>query len=46
MSNELFQGEFVNSNRILYTPSEFARINLFYLQEAGHLQARKPQGHR
>ena len=42
MSNELFQGEFVNSNRILYTPSEFARTNLFYLQEAGHLQARKP----
>lgn len=42
MSNELFQGEFVNSNRILYTPSEFARTNLFYLQETGHLQARKP----
>lgn len=42
MPNELFQGEFVSSNRILYTPSEFARTNLFYLQEAGSLQARKP----
>ena len=42
MSNELFHGEFVNSSRILYTPSEFARTNLFYLQEAGSLQARKP----
>lgn len=42
MSNELFRGEFVDSNRILYTPSEFARTNLFYLQESGCLHARKP----
>ncbi|MCM1541731.1 MAG: AraC family transcriptional regulator [Blautia sp.] len=42
MNNHLFQGESVNSNRILYTPSEFARTNLFYLQEIGSLQAIKP----
>ena len=42
MDNHLFQGEFVSSNRILYTPSEFARTNLFYLQEIGSLQAIKP----
>lgn len=41
MDNHLFQGESVNSNRILYTPSEFARTNLFYLQEIGSLQAVK-----
>jgi len=42
MSDHLFQGESVNSSRILYTPSEFARTNLFYLQEIGSLQAIKP----
>lgn len=42
MNDQLFQGEFVNSNRILYTPSEFARTNLFYLQEIGSLQAIRP----
>lgn len=42
MNNELFQGEFVTSSRILYTPSEFARTNLLYLQEIGTLQAQKP----
>lgn len=42
MSEHLFQGEFVNANRILYTPSEFARTNLYYLQEIGSLQAIKP----
>lgn len=42
MNDHLFQGESVNSNRILYTPSEFARTNLFYLQEIGSLQAIKP----
>lgn len=42
MAEHLFQGESVNSNRILYTPSEFARTNLFYLQEIGSLQAIKP----
>ncbi len=42
MNDHLFQGESVNSSRILYTPSEFARTNLFYLQEIGSLQAIKP----
>ncbi|SFC17728.1 AraC family transcriptional regulator [Butyrivibrio sp. YAB3001] len=39
---QLFQGEFVLSNRTVYTPSEFARSNLFYLQEIGTLKAKKP----
>lgn len=38
---ELFQGEYVASDRLLYTPSEFARSNLLYLQEIGNLQALK-----
>lgn len=42
MAENLFQGESVASSRILYTPSEFARTNLFYLQEIGSLQAIKP----
>lgn len=42
MAENLFQGESVISSRILYTPSEFARTNLFYLQEIGSLQAIKP----
>lgn len=42
MNDHLFQGESVNSSRILYTPSEFARTNLFYLQEIGSLRAIKP----
>ncbi len=32
----------VSSNRILYTPSGFARSSLFYLQETGTLQALRP----
>lgn len=38
----LFQGNLVNSNRILYTPSEFAKTNLIHLQEIGELHAEKP----
>ena len=38
---KLFQGEFVSSDRMLYTPSEFARTNLLHLQEIGSLQAKK-----
>ncbi len=41
MDQRLFQGEFVSSDRLLYTPSEFARSNLLYLQEIGRLKARK-----
>lgn len=37
-----FQGTFVESNRIIYTPSGFAKSNLLHLQEAGELQALKP----
>lgn len=37
-----FQGVFVKSRRIIYTPSNFAKINLLHLQEAGELQALKP----
>lgn len=37
-----YQGEYVNSSRILYTPSEFARENLLYLQEIGQVQAKRP----
>ena len=32
----------VTSNRILYTPSAFARSSLLYLQEIGELKARRP----
>lgn len=37
-----FRDQQVDSKRILYTPSVFARNNLFYLQEAGELHARAP----
>ena len=42
MKNQLFQGEYVSSDRLLYTPSEFAKNNLLYLQEIGRLTAQKP----
>ena len=42
MSEYLFHGDLVTSNRILYTPSAFARTNLLHLQEIGELQARRP----
>lgn len=38
----LFQGVSVESNRIIYTPSVFARANLLHLQEVGELRALKP----
>ncbi len=38
----LFQGISVKSNRIIYTPSGFARANLLHLQEVGELKALKP----
>lgn len=40
--NELFTTTSVQSKRILYTPSGFARKNLYHLQEVGTLQALKP----
>ncbi len=42
MDPSLFYGSQVKSNRILCTPSDFAKSNLIYLQEAGELQAQKP----
>lgn len=42
MTDALFHGELVNSNRVLYTPSEFAKQNLLYIQEIGELAAQKP----
>ncbi len=42
MSNHLFQGKAVSSDRLLYTPSEFAKSSLIYLQEIGSLQAKSP----
>lgn len=38
----LFHGELVQSSRIIYTPSTFAKTNLLHLQETGELQARQP----
>ena len=37
----LFHGDLVNSARILYTPTDFARANLNHLQEIGYLKATK-----
>lgn len=37
-----FQGKVVKSNRIIYTPSTFAKTNLIHLQEAGISKATKP----
>lgn len=42
MDTPLFDGELVHSNRIIYTPSPFARSSLLHLQEVGSLQARQP----
>lgn len=42
MKKTNYKGTYVNSNRILYTPSEFARENLLYLQEIGQVHARAP----
>lgn len=41
MDQALFDGELVHSDRIIYTPSAFARSNLIHLQEIGELQARQ-----
>ncbi len=42
MTTPLFHNETVESNRIIYTPSDFARNCLFFLQETGTLQAKFP----
>lgn len=38
----LFNGNLVSTDRILYTPSSFAKTNLLHLQETGTLQANSP----
>ena len=42
MDNSLFHGDLVTSQRVIYTPSKFAKSQLIHLQEIGELQARKP----
>ena len=39
MNKSVFQGATVKSERILHTPSDFAKINLLHLQEVGILTA-------
>lgn len=46
MEKALFHGDLVNTSRIIYTPSDFARISLFHIQEIGTLQATKPHTNR
>lgn len=46
MDTSLFSGNLVRSNRILYTPSNFAKTNLLHLQEIGSLTAQKPHTSR
>ena len=41
-SKPLFHGDIVASNRIIYTPSSFAKSSLFHIQEIGKLEAHKP----
>jgi len=42
MNKSLFHDSLTNNNRILYTPSEFAKANLIHLQEIGELVAQNP----
>ena len=42
MDTSLFQSSIVQSNRILYTPSVFAKTNLLHLQEIGQLDSLRP----
>lgn len=46
MDPSLFHEDIVSSQRILYTPSAFARGNLLYLQEIGTLRALRPHASR
>ncbi len=46
MNNNLFHGDLVTSERILYTPSGFAKTYLVHLQEIGRLEARRPHQSR
>lgn len=42
----LFHGDVVSAERIIYTPSSFARQSLLHLQETGSLTARQPHTSR
>lgn len=42
MQHPLFQSQLENSDRIIYTPSGFAKTNLIHLQEIGELKAKSP----
>lgn len=42
MNDALFHGDLVDTKRILYTPSNFAKVSLLHIQEIGELQAQKP----
>ena len=42
MLSTTFQGDLVNTKRIVYTPSDFAKTNLLHLQEVGRLTATSP----
>lgn len=42
MAVSLFTGSTVASKRIIYTASDFAKLNLTYLQETGELTAQQP----
>ncbi len=42
MDESLFKNSIVTSERILYTPSPFARESLYHLQETGVLKANQP----
>lgn len=42
MDDALPGSALVRSNRILYTPSDFAKANLIHLQEVGRLEAKRP----
>ena len=44
--SSLFHGNLVSTNRILYTPSSFARNSLIHLQETGTLKAQSPHTSR
>lgn len=41
-ADALFHGDLVNTSRIIYTPSDFAKLSLLHIQEIGSLQATKP----
>ncbi|MGN1318257.1 MAG: AraC family ligand binding domain-containing protein, partial [Lachnospirales bacterium] len=42
MDSGIFSESIVKSDRVIYTPSSFAKTNLLHLQEIGYLEALKP----